>query len=642
MTITGAGTLWSSGAGGQVVVGSVANGTLNITDGAVVQAANTVRIANGASSTGTLFIASGGILEAVSIIKNLGNARAIFDNGTLRARQNNANFINTLTVSELILASGGLTVDTNGFAIGAPGFSGTGGLTVTGAGTLTLGDASTYTGDTTINAGSTLALSGAGALASSRIIANGTFDISGLAGAGATINRLEGVGTVTLGGKALTASSIAPGGTSIGTLTLDGDYAGTGATLEIQSSLAGDNATTDRLVITGNSTGSTNVAVTKTGGASAATVNGIKIVEVGGASTGTFTLLGDLGINGQQAVASGAYLYGLFQGTPTLADGDWYLRSLVNPADPGAPLVQPAAPVIEAYVASALQSFNEMDTMQQRLGNRSWLETDAEGRGIWGRIAGRHTVNVPGSSTTGASYTTDTVALQGGVDGVIHQSGIGTIVGSGNLQLGHIAADIGSASGSGTVAGTAFGVGGGLTWYGDTGLYLDAQGKLTWFDTSLHSNTLSLEGGQQLALDDNWSITPQAQLSYSHVGFAEFLDPFGNAVTLSRGDSLIGRVGMSADYKADWQDTNGQAGCTHFYGLADVNHEFLDGTSTLIGGDAVNSKNDPLWGGLALGGALNWADDAFSLYGEAGITTSLNNFGKSYGLGATMGFKGKF
>lgn len=655
ISVTGEGSQWLIG--GALNVGGTGSATLNILDGGLVSAQGVVRLGFNATGIGVINITGGGTLETTSLTKGTGSGQVNFDDATLRALASNPSFLGTLTVSELTITAGGLTVDTNGFSIGAPGFSGTGSLTTTGTGTLTLTDASTYSGDTIIGSGSTLALSGAGAVASNRVVADGTFDVSAMAAAGIAIPRLEGVGTMALGGKALTVGQIAPGGVGFGTLTIDGNYVGTGTLLEIQSNLAGDGAATDLLVITGNSTGTTNVAVTKVGGSSGATVNGIKIVDVGGASAGTFTLLGDMVVDGEQAVAGGAYLYGLYQGTPTSDDGDWYLRSLVNPSDPGTPIFQPAAPVVEAYIAAALQSFNEMDTLRQRLGNGWRSEGSAQSRGLWGRIEGKHAVNAPGSSTTGATHTVDTLQLQGGVDGVILQPGDGTVVGGVNMQIGSISADIGSASGSGKVAGTAVGLGGGLTWFADSGLYLDAQGKLTWFDTSLYSNTLgrsivsgndgfgyafSLEGGRQFAIDDKWSVTPQAQLSYSHVGFTDFQDPFGNTVRLDRGDSLVGRLGISADYKADWKDTNGQAGSTHFYSVASASYEFLEGTSTLIGGDSVSSKNDPLWGGIGIGGSLNWADDKVSLFGEADFVTSLNNFGNSYSLGVTAGIKGKF
>jgi outer membrane autotransporter protein len=76
-------------------------------------------------------------------------------------------------------------------------------------------------------------------------------------------------------------------------------------------------------VVTGDTSGSSNVKVINTGGTGAATVEGIKIVDIGGASNGTFSLLGDYVINGEQAVVAGAYGYTLHKnGVSTPSDGD--------------------------------------------------------------------------------------------------------------------------------------------------------------------------------------------------------------------------------------------------------------------------------------------------------------------------------
>lgn len=485
-------------------------------------------------------------------------------------------------------------------------------------------------------------------------ISGGMLEVNGELGG--TVNVTGGTlaGTGIVGSTSLAAgSAIAPGSNGIGMLTIDGDYTGAGGLLQVQTVLGGDGSLTDLLTITGNSTGTTNLRVTNLGGRGGQTTDGIKIIDVVGTSTGTFSLLGDTVHDGQQAVIGGAYLYGLYQGTLTDADGDWYLRSILNPDD-DTPVFQPAAPVIETYAAAALQSFNTSESLQQRIGNRSWSGAE-EGNGIWGRIDARRTSLAPDNSTTGASYDVDTWRLQAGADGVLSETEDGSVVAGVNLQVGTISAAISSASGDGAIEGTAFGLGATLTWYGSEGFYLDAQGKLNWFDSTLSADlldgplvsgnagfgyALSLEAGQQLALGDGWSVTPQAQLAYSSVDFENF-DSYGSTVSLQSGDSLIGRLGLSADYETEWQDTSGEAGRTHLYGIANLSYEFLDGLATSVGADTLVNEADPLWGTVGLGGSVNWAGDALSLYGEANVGTSLSHVGDSYSLGITAGVRGK-
>lgn len=152
---------------------------------------------------------------------------------------------------------------------------------------------------------------------------------------------------------------------------LGSDYhTGSGGTLEIESVLGDDTSSTDRLVVTGNTSGTTNVKVINLGGGGAQTVEGIKIVDVGGTSAGSFSLLGDYVFEGDQAVVAGAYGYRLYQGgTSTPADGDWYLRSAL--------LYAPGVPLYEAY-AGVLQSLNEFGTLRQRTGGREGFRGDAQ------------------------------------------------------------------------------------------------------------------------------------------------------------------------------------------------------------------------------------------------------------------------
>src|SRR5690606_2789327 len=245
-------------------------------------------------------------------------------------------------------------------------FSGTGALTKLDVGTLLLtGDNSAYTAATTI--------------------AQGTLAVDGVLGSAVAIDagaRLEGSGRV---GDAVNTGTIAPGRDGFGALTV-GAYAGNGGVLDIETALGGDASETDRLVVTGGTSGSTAIAVTNRGGLGAQTVEGIKLVDVtGGVSDGIFTLRGDYLFEGDQAVVAGAYGYRLYQGgASTPDDGDWYLRSalLDGPNEPQGPLYQPGVPIYENYTQT-LQTLNGLPTLQERVGNRRWAPSaTGAGNGI--------------------------------------------------------------------------------------------------------------------------------------------------------------------------------------------------------------------------------------------------------------------
>lgn len=134
-------------------------------------------------------------------------------------------------------------------------------------------------------------------------------------------------------------------------------------------------------------------------------------------------------------------------------------------------------------------------------------------------------------------------------------------------------------------------------------------------------------------------MTPQAKIVYSEVSFDDFTDIFNTRVQLDRAKSLQSRLGITLNHENSWQNASGMLNRTHVYAIANLHYEFLKGIKTNIDDISFTSRNDPLWGGLGLGGSYNWNDDKYSMYGESFIKTSLNNFADSYAVRGNIGFR---
>ncbi|WP_245409162.1 autotransporter outer membrane beta-barrel domain-containing protein [Shinella sp. WSJ-2] len=661
-TITGSGSLNKLGSGTTTLTGDsrysggtrIANGTLELGNGGTSGS-----IRGNVTNNGILAFNRADAVTFDGVISGVGRVHQTGSGKTVLTADNTYTGGTTIADGTLELGDGGTT----GSLLGDVTNNGT--LAFNRTDVVTFDGAITGTGGIDqIGMGTTILTGDSSALTGSSQVQKGVLSVNGVLGGSMAVKggRLQGIGQV---GETtnFAGGTIAPGD-SIGMLTVAGDYVGRGGTLEIETVLGDDSSATDKLIVTGNTSGNTNVHVTNLAGVGAQTSEGIKIIDVAGVSDGSFTLLGNYVFEGDQAVIAGAYAYRLYQGggsTPT--DGDWYLRSVL---DAETPLYQPLTPIYEVY-ADVLQSFNQLDTLQQRLGNRSWssgttvatsaANADGAGRGMWGRILGRQVSIDPRRSTTGANYDVDIWQLQGGADGELYSGDAGDLVLGFSGRYGTVSADVSSTFGDGSITSTGFGLDGSMTWYGTSGLYVDAQANATWYDSDLTSSAVAsgrisgndgfgyafgLEAGQQIALGANWSVTPQAQLTYSRIDYDDFTDPFGGAVSLKDAHRLRGRLGMSADYENSWADRNGQTRRLHAYGVANLYYDLQSNSDVRVSGVKFMTEQEALWGGLGLGGTYSWGDDKYAIYGEATVDTSLNNFGHTHTLTGRMGLNVKF
>jgi len=583
---------------------------------------------------GTLAVSSDGALGDVA-------GALTFDGGGLRAL---SSF--TSTRNMVFTGNGIFDVDAGAELTLSGSLTGAGGLRKLGAGTLIQNSVVGYAGATAVENG-TLQAGAAG-------VFGGIYSISPATGA-----------TLALGGFDQTIASLTNGGalrfgeTPGTTLTVTGNYVGNGGTVYINTVLGDDTSDTDLLTVNGGTSGNTLVQVTNVGGTGAQTQDGIKVIDVGGSSAGTFALLGDAVVKGQQAVLGGAYAYSLYQGSiSNPGDGDWYLRSVG---------FTPSAGVYESY-SGVLLGLIDMPSMQQRIGNVYMPNAGSRTDGyvnpeptadmaapdyvpltnFWTRIEAA-TGHYEGKSDTGVEYDLDRYKIQVGIDGRLAQSEDGLLIAGINAQYGHAAADLSSDSGDGDNATDSYGGGLSLTWLGATGFYADAQAMIHYFESDLSSGVLgdlvddnegwgygvSLELGRKLALDDAWSVTPQAQLAYTSVDFDDFTDAQGVDVSLDKGESLKGRFGVALGFDSyESSDSRG-----HVYTLANLTYEFLDAQSVDVAGVDLEFEPDDFGGELGLGGTYEWAQGRYAIHGEALGQTS---FEGSYGVKGTAGFSAKF
>jgi outer membrane autotransporter protein len=381
--------------------------------------------------------------------------------------------------------------------------------------------------------------------------------------------RLQGTGRV---GNTTNAAggTIAPGN-SIGTLLVAGNYTGSGGTLEIEGVFAGTGSPADRLVITGNASGTTTVQAINTGGTGALTgtgnTDGISIVQVGGTSTATtFQLAGGY-------AAAGPYQYQLrmfgpassaaSQADPLLGAVPFYdyrLQSVVDAS--GRPVAVPQIAGYQAmptgavrYGASLLDSVHKRQGELRDVATTRSTNSEQRERAFFARVNGSNS-DVSGDRASG--YEQDITYLQAGgnvfgrdmEDGATLRIGGAISRGQSKLQASASSAKV-DLKGT-TVALTS-------TYQTPAGWYLDGVAQLTDYSATIQTTErgrvgapdglglgLSLEGGYPMDLGGGLVFEPQAQLSYQKIKFDTFVDADRITVDLQDGESLLGRVGVGS------------------------------------------------------------------------------------------------
>ncbi len=325
------------------------------------------------------------------------------------------------------------------------------------------------------------------------------------------------------------------------TLTVKGNYVGNNGQLNIRTVLGDDKSATDRLIVEGNTSGSTTVYVKNAGGSGAATLNGIELITVNGDESPA-----DAFRQGDARIAAGAFEYQLKQQGKNL-----YLTSYqsVNEEDNSSegnsestemptPVLRPEAGSYVANLAAANTLF--VMRLNDRAGETRYIDPVTEqerSSRLWLRQIGGH--NAWRDSNGQLRTTSHRYVSQLGADLLT-----GGFTDSDSWRLGVLAGyarDYNSTHSSvsdyrskGSVRGYSAGLY--ATWFADDiskkGAYIDAWAQYSWFKNSVKGDelayesysakgaTVSLEAGYGFALNKSfgleaakytWIFQPQAQ-----------------------------------------------------------------------------------------------------------------------------------
>ncbi|ECS6914901.1 fibronectin-binding autotransporter adhesin ShdA [Salmonella enterica subsp. enterica serovar Typhimurium] len=496
-------------------------------------------------------------------------------------------------------------------------------LTKLGAGKLTLSGANTYTGDTNVQEG-TLWLSGDGSIGEMgsqqavNVASGATFGGSN----GTTVNgKVTNEGTLvfgdseetgaifTLNGDLINMGTMTSGSSSStpgNTLYVDGNYTGNGGSLYLNTVLGDDDSATDKLVITGDASGTTDLYINGIGDG-AQTTNGIEVVDVGGVSTSDAFVL-------KNEVNAGLYTYRLYWNE---SDNDWYLASKaqsddddsggddtpsdggddggnvtppddggdggnvtppddggdggdVTPPDDGGDVAPQYRADIGAYMGNQWMARNlQMQTLYDREGSQY---RNADGS-VWARFkAGKaESEAVSGNIDMDSNYSQfqlggDILAWGNGQQSVT-VGVMASYINADTDSTGNRGADGSQFTSSANVDGYNLGVY--ATWFADaqthSGAYVDSWYQYGFYNNSVESgdagsesydstaNAVSLETGYRydiaLSNGNTVSLTPQAQVVWQNYSADSVKDNYGTRIDGQDGDSWTTRLGLRVDGK---------------------------------------------------------------------------------------------
>jgi len=418
---------------------------------------------------------------------------------------------------------------------------------------------------------------------------------------------------------------------------------------------------TDRLIVNGDASGTTVLAVNAVAGSPGALTgitasDGISLVQVyGNASESSFALAGGY-------VPIGAYEYRLHAFDPTASDasqrvlgsgGFWDFRLLSGFGRSGGSLL----PQVPGYLAAPTALFHaqlmDIGTLHQRLGETR-IPPDGERNGNPGKTrdaflrvyggeadyrSARHGVD------TGSRYH----AMQGGgnVYGVDNTDsrwrvGLAGSVGDVSFEPRHI-------DGSHKTRMDVWSVAPTVTWLHENGAYVDALTSIGGVKgdvanrggvaTTLKGRSIaaSIEAGRRFELSAGLAVKPQVQAVYQRLRFGRLRDADNLAVTLGTLEQWRiragGEIGKIVETRAGHR--------IQVYGKAHVVHTLGDGQTVRMGDDRFQVGKSGTGAEIGVGVDALFANDRAVVYADATRQQRISRAGHA-GWAVNLGARVRF
>ena len=240
-------------------------------------------------------------------------------------------------------------------------------------------------------------------------------------------------------------------------------------------------------------------------------------------------------------------------------EGVWFLHAVGRAA---------GSVAYEGYT-TILTHLSQLPPMRARYANRVW--GNEEGRGAWARLDGGQTEIVPTASNSNSGYDMQNARARFGLEFPV--ASVSGLAFGGHVWLGRSSTNVASFIGESKIETDGYAIAGAVNYIPAEGLYLDAQMQYAVFASDISANgarilgnhkakstSISAEIGYPVPMP-RVIVTPQAQLTWSQVDFANFTDINRTAVSLRDGEALNGRIGLSMDGR--WNETGNTEGGFH-------------------------------------------------------------------------------